>query len=43
MEGVICIPPIELNDDLAIAVVVDFLELADVACGEDTLVDVAKD
>ena len=26
------LPAVELDDDLAIAVVIDFLELADVAC-----------
>ena len=28
-------PAVELDDDLAVAVVVNLLELADVACGED--------
>ena len=39
-----CLPAIELNDDLAVAVVIDFFELADVAwCEYIQSVDVAED
>ena len=33
-QMMMCLPAVELNDDLAIAMIIDLLELADVACAK---------
>ena len=42
-ERRVCLPAVELDNDLAVAVVVDLLELADVACRNRMSAYVASD